>query len=60
MYLHLIFFLITAVAVTFPCLLVKAMRQVHEGEPTWITTIFLTVELLILHLSVFYLFLITH
>ena len=50
-----VFYLSVAIILTLPCLVVKVMRQVHEGEPTWITTIVLTTELLVLFLGFFYL-----
>lgn len=50
-----VFYLSVAIILTLPCLVVKVMRQVHEGEPTWITTIVLTIELLVLFLGFFYL-----
>lgn len=51
-----VFYLSIAIILTLPCLVVKVMRQVHEGEPTWITTIVLTAELLVLFIGFFYLF----
>ena len=50
-----VFYLSVAIILTLPCLVVKVMRQVHKGEPTWITTIVLTAELLVLFLGFFYL-----